>query len=120
MRFLFLLLIPETGEGRKKEKEENMDVRNIDQLPLAHTSTGDWTCNPGMCPAWPMIKPGDLPVYKMTPNQLRHTSQSTKWVLNNETHKTFFCVNYAQNTEPGRVMDKNLGLKAFSTFIEKQ
>ena len=41
MRFLFLLLIPETGEGRKKEKEENMDVRNIDQLPLAHTSTGD-------------------------------------------------------------------------------
>ena len=41
MRFLFLLLIPETGEGRKKEKEENMDVRNIDQLPLAHTLTGD-------------------------------------------------------------------------------
>ena len=24
--------------------------RNIDRLPLAHAPTGDWPCNPGMCP----------------------------------------------------------------------
>ena len=39
---------------REKEKERNIDRRekNINQLPLMQTPTGDQTDNPGMCPDW--------------------------------------------------------------------
>ena len=30
------------GEGRAKERERNIDVRNIDWLPLAHPQLGTW------------------------------------------------------------------------------
>ena len=40
----FIYLFLERGEGREKEREENINV----WLPLAHP-TGDLTCNPGMC-----------------------------------------------------------------------
>ena len=37
---------------------------NIDRLPFTHTPTGDWTCNPGMCPdgesnLWPFTLQDD-------------------------------------------------------------
>ena len=40
--------------------------RNIDQLPPVCTPTGDWTCNPGVCPDWgsslqPFGAQGDAP-----------------------------------------------------------
>ena len=38
-------LFLESGEGREKEKE-----RNVDQSPLARAPTGDGTHNLGMCP----------------------------------------------------------------------
>ena len=36
--------------GREGEREGNIDVRNINWLPLAHTVTRDQTHSPGMCP----------------------------------------------------------------------
>ena len=42
----FIYLFLERGEGR----ERNIDVRNIDQLPLTCALTGNQTRNPGMCP----------------------------------------------------------------------
>ena len=35
---------------REKEREKQMWGRNIDQLPLAGSLTGYWTCSLGMCP----------------------------------------------------------------------
>ena len=52
LNFFFLSLTVERGEGREKERERIIDVRNIDRLPLAHSPTGDQTHNPGMCPDW--------------------------------------------------------------------
>ena len=43
----FFNIFLERGEGREKEKETDMDVRNIDQLPLECSWTRDQTCNPG-------------------------------------------------------------------------
>ena len=48
--FLNIYLFLERGEGRKKEWERNIDVRNINLLPLVHAPTRDQTCNPGTCP----------------------------------------------------------------------
>ena len=45
----FIYLFLERREGRKEEKERNIDARNIDWLLLARAETGDRTCNPGMC-----------------------------------------------------------------------
>ena len=42
LNILFLLLILERGEGREKERERNVDVRNIKWLPPAHAQTRDW------------------------------------------------------------------------------
>ena len=39
---LFFLYLEEEGGGEGE--------RNIDQLPLIHAPTGDWTHNPGRCP----------------------------------------------------------------------
>ena len=41
-------LIPEREEW--KEREKNQCERNIDWLPPTHAPSGDWTCNPRMCP----------------------------------------------------------------------
>ena len=38
---LFKKIIFKEGVGREKERERNIDVRNIDLLPLGHTLTGD-------------------------------------------------------------------------------
>ena len=43
-----LILEREEGGERETERERNIDVRNIDQLPPPHTPTGDWTQNLGM------------------------------------------------------------------------
>ena len=50
--FSLFILFLERGEGRGKDKERNIDVRNIDQLPLVRTLTRDPTCNLGHVP-WP-------------------------------------------------------------------
>ena len=47
-RFYFVFL--ERQQGREKENERNINVRNTDQLPLVCVLTRDWTRNPGMCP----------------------------------------------------------------------
>ena len=36
--------------GREGERTRNINMRNIDRLPLVHAPTGDQTCNLGMCP----------------------------------------------------------------------
>ena len=47
IEFIYFL---ETGEGREKERERNINTReNIDPWPLVRDPTGDRTCNPGMC-----------------------------------------------------------------------
>ena len=40
----------EEGEQREREKERNIDVRNINRLPPIHTPTGDGTHNLDICP----------------------------------------------------------------------
>ena len=66
--FFFLLLVPERGERRDKERE-----RNTDQLPPACAPAGDQTCDPGMCPDRELNqRPFGLQV---TPSQLSHTGQ---------------------------------------------
>lgn len=45
----------------KNERERNIDVNNIDQLPLISTFPGGRTCH--------------LSVYQMMHNQLSHTGQ---------------------------------------------
>ena len=47
LSFISLLLILERGEGMEKERE-----RNVDQLPLEYTLTGDHTRHPGICADW--------------------------------------------------------------------
>ena len=57
---MFLLTFRER-EG-EREKETSMWKRNIDQLPPICTPTGDWTCNPGMCPDWELnLQPFGVP-----------------------------------------------------------
>ena len=49
--FLYLLL--ERGEGRKKERERNINVQEIQQMVTSCTlSAGDLARNAGMCPDW--------------------------------------------------------------------
>ena len=38
---IFFYLFLETGEGREKERRKNIDMRNINQLPLMCVLTGD-------------------------------------------------------------------------------
>ena len=51
--------------------------RNINLLPVAHTSNGDQTLNPGMCPHWELNR--QLSLYGMMPSQLSHTGQGS-WI----------------------------------------
>ena len=44
------LLILERRKGRERDRERNINVRNISWLPLAHTLTGNQTYILGMCP----------------------------------------------------------------------
>ena len=37
----FFILILERQKGREKERERNIDVRNVDGLPFTQTLTGD-------------------------------------------------------------------------------
>ena len=47
--YLFL----ERGEGREKDRERNIDVREIHQSVASRTPpSGDLAHNPGMCPDW--------------------------------------------------------------------
>ena len=46
--FKNIYLLLERGEGRKKERERNINV----WLPLNAPPTGDLASNPGMCPDW--------------------------------------------------------------------
>ena len=46
LRF-YLFIFRERG---KEGRETSMWERNIYWLPLVHSTTGDWTCNLGMCP----------------------------------------------------------------------
>ena len=65
----FLLLIPQRGKGREKDRERSIHVRKKHWLVC--TPTGDPTCNPNMCPDH--SRNGDLSVCRMTPNQQSHT-----------------------------------------------
>ena len=48
---IFYLLFSEKGEGRKKERERNIDVQEKYQLVASHTPpVGNLAHNPGMCP----------------------------------------------------------------------
>lgn len=42
---------------REREREGNIDVRNIDRLPPVCTLTRDQTYKLGMCPEWKSILP---------------------------------------------------------------
>ena len=55
--FNFIYFFVQTGDGREKEKERNINV----WLPLAHPHTGDLACNPL--------------VHRLALNPLSHTSQ---------------------------------------------
>ena len=49
--FIYLLL--ERGGGREKDRERNIDVRELHRSVASCTSpTGDLAGNPGMCPDW--------------------------------------------------------------------
>ena len=48
--FFFKSLFLDRREGRETERERNIDVRNIDQLPLVGALTWDRTCNLHVCP----------------------------------------------------------------------
>ena len=49
----FIYLFLERWEGRKKERERNINVWEIHQLVASHTPPiRDLACNPGMCPDW--------------------------------------------------------------------
>ena len=62
----------ERGREGEGGRETLMCGRNINWLPLAHTLTGDWACNPGMCPdqesnRWPFALQDDAPTNWVTP-----------------------------------------------------
>ena len=49
----FTYLFLERGERMEKEREGNIDLREIDRLVASFKPpTGDLACNPGMCPDW--------------------------------------------------------------------
>ena len=52
LKILFIYSFIDSGEGREKERERNINV----WLPLVHPATGDLACNPGMCPDWESIQ----------------------------------------------------------------
>ena len=47
---IFYSFTLETGEGREKESERKIKVRNIDWLPFVRVPGENQTCNPGLCP----------------------------------------------------------------------
>ena len=50
---LFIYLHLETGEGKEKRKERNINVQEKHRSVASHTSpVGDLACDPGMCPNW--------------------------------------------------------------------
>ena len=49
----FIYLFLQREEGREKERERNIDVREICQLVASRAPpNGDLAHNPGMCPDW--------------------------------------------------------------------
>ena len=49
----FTYLFLERGEGKEKERERNIDMREIHQSVASHPPpTGALAHNPGMCPDW--------------------------------------------------------------------
>ena len=73
----FIYLSLETGEGREKE-ERNIDVREKHQLVVCYTPpTGNLGCNPGICPEGNWTS--NLPVSRVSPNSLSHTSQGESY-----------------------------------------
>ena len=67
-------LFLERGEGREKERERNINVREKHQLVASCIHlVRDWTRTPGMCSDW--NRTGELLLCEMTPNQLSQTGQ---------------------------------------------
>lgn len=58
-----------------KEKETLMWVKNIDQLPLVHSLTKDWTWNLGVCPDGNL----NLQPFGACANQLSHSARTKLW-----------------------------------------
>ena len=53
MKTKILNVLLERGEGRKKERERNIDVQEIHLSFASHTpQTGDLAHNPGLCADW--------------------------------------------------------------------
>ena len=71
-KILFIFIL-ERGGGQEKEKERNIDMREIHQLVASCTpSTGDLACTPGMCPDWELNR---QTFGSQALNPLSHTSQ---------------------------------------------
>ena len=66
-----------------------MRKKNMDWLPLTRTPTGDWTCNPGMCPDWEL----NLRLFGLPDNaQWAHTGQgnvASSMKMLGDKNKTF-------------------------------
>ena len=71
-------------EGETEGEKETLCERNIDQLPLACTSseTGEVT----QACALPRIQASDLMLCRMMPNQLIHTDQGAHGVFSRRDH----------------------------------
>ena len=83
LKILFYLFL-ERGEGRDKDRERSIDVREKHQWVA---STGDWICNPGRCPhQWHFAlqrenQTCDPLVRRPALNPLSHTSQDDSHLL---------------------------------------
>ena len=77
------ILILERWEGREKERERNIDVREKHQSGASHKRPDQ---GPNLQCALTRNRTGDLLLCSMMPNQLSHTGQSSKFFLKNVPH----------------------------------
>ena len=53
MKYLFIYFFRDRGEGKEKDMERNINVREKHRSVASCTCpTRDQTCNPGTCPDW--------------------------------------------------------------------
>ena len=85
-KFHYLFL--ERGEGRDKERERNINVREKHHLVASHMhpDPGDWTLNPGMCPDQE-LNWGHFSLCGRMANQLSYISQGRRLHFENRLSK---------------------------------